>query len=114
MTIIKRATMTDKRQHAHELIDRVPDAQLSTVVGLLENMVDPALEDEEISDDEAQTVARSKEWFKHNPGTPIEEVAAELGFTMEQVSEPQGINLKRIVFSDDAKEISEQYRGTSR
>ena len=62
--------MSDTRQHAHELIDRVPEAQLSTVVGLLETIVDPALEDEDISEEEAQAVARSKEWFKRNPGTP--------------------------------------------
>ena len=77
--------MSDTRQHAHELIDRLPEAQLSTVVGLLEAIVEPALEDEEISEEEAQTVARSKEWFKHNPGTPFEEVVAELGLTMDQV-----------------------------
>jgi hypothetical protein len=71
--------MSDTRQHAHELIDRVPEAQLSTVVGLLETIVDPALEDEDISEEEAQAVARSKEWFKRNPGTPFEEVVAELG-----------------------------------
>jgi hypothetical protein len=77
--------MSDTRQHAHELIDQVPEAQLSTVVGLLETIVDPALEDEDISEEEAQAVARSKEWFKHNPGTPFEEVVAELGLTMDQV-----------------------------
>jgi hypothetical protein len=77
--------MSDTRQHAHELIDRLHEAQLSTVVGLLETIVNPALEDEDISEEEAQAAARSKEWFKHNPGTPFEEVVAELGLTMEQV-----------------------------
>jgi len=28
-------------QHAHQLIDRLPEAQLSTVVGLLQTIVDP-------------------------------------------------------------------------
>jgi len=32
--------MTD-RQHAHELIDRLPDMQISALVGLLETIVDP-------------------------------------------------------------------------
>jgi hypothetical protein len=48
-------------------------------------MVDSTFEDEEISEQETQAVARSKEWFKHNQGIPFEEVVAELGFTMEQI-----------------------------
>jgi hypothetical protein len=54
-------------------------------VGLLKTFVDAALEDEEIGDDEARAVARSKEWFKRNQGTPFEDVVAELGFTMDQI-----------------------------
>ena len=60
-------------------------------------MLDPAsralatapFEDEEIGEEEERAVARSREWFNHNPGTPIEDVAAELGFTMEQVRDYQ-------------------------
>jgi hypothetical protein len=74
-----------EREHAHELIDRLPEAQISALVGLLKTFVDPAYEDEEISEDETQAVTRSKEWFKNNQGTPFEDVVAELGFTMEQV-----------------------------
>lgn len=33
--------MTDTREHAHELIDRLPETQLSALVGLLETIVDP-------------------------------------------------------------------------
>ena len=75
----------DARQRAHELIDRLPETQISALVGLLKTIVDPAFEDEEIGEEEAQAVARSKEWFKNNQGTPFEDVVAELGFTMEQV-----------------------------
>ena len=53
--------MTDARQRAHELIDRMPDTQLSALVGLLEKTVDPGFEDEEISEQEEQAVARSRE-----------------------------------------------------
>ena len=74
-----------ERDHAHQLIDRLPETQLSALVGLLETLVDPAFEDEQIGEEEAQAVARSKEWFKSNQGTPVKDVAAELGFTMEQV-----------------------------
>jgi hypothetical protein len=42
-------------------------------------------EDEEISAEEDAAVARSKEWFKHNEGTPFEQVVSELSFTMDQV-----------------------------
>ena len=77
--------MNDARQHAHELIDRMPETQLSALVGLLETIVDPAFEDEEISEEEETAVAGSKEWFKHNEGIPFEQVVADLGFTMDQV-----------------------------
>lgn len=33
--------MSEDRQHAHELIDSLPEAQLSALVGLLETIVDP-------------------------------------------------------------------------
>jgi hypothetical protein len=33
--------MSETRQHAHELIDHIPESQLSTAVGLLEKILDP-------------------------------------------------------------------------
>lgn len=85
--------MSDPRQHAHQLIDRMPETQLSALVGLLETIVDPVagapadvpLEDEEIGEEEERAVARSREWFKHNQGIPFEQVVAECGFTMDQI-----------------------------
>jgi hypothetical protein len=76
-------SMSDTRQHAHELIDRMPEVQLSALVGLLETMVDPAIEDEEISDDEERAIAEAREWLKHNKPIPHEEVLAEFGLTLE-------------------------------
>jgi hypothetical protein len=35
--------MSETRQHAHELIDHIPEAQLSTAVGLLEKTIDPSV-----------------------------------------------------------------------
>lgn len=35
-----------EREHAHELIDRLPEPQLSALVGLLETIVDPVAGDE--------------------------------------------------------------------
>lgn len=58
---------------------------MSALVGLLETIVEPDFETEQISEEEELSAARSREWFKRNKGIPFEEVAAELGFTMEQV-----------------------------
>jgi hypothetical protein len=74
--------MTSEKEHAHALIDRVPQAQMSTVVRILESLF---LEDEKIGEDEEAAVARAKEWFKHNQGTPFEELVTELGFSMDEI-----------------------------
>jgi len=37
-----------------------------------------------------RAVADSKEWFKNNRGIPIEEAAADLGLTMEQIRSHKG------------------------
>ena len=81
------------KQHAHQLLDQLAPGQFEAVVRLLEVMTDPAtvsianapIDDEPVSEEEERAVAASKEWFKHNPGIPFEEVVADLGFTMEQV-----------------------------
>jgi hypothetical protein len=86
--------MTAESRHAHALLDRVPPDQLTAAVRFLEFLLlDPVsralaiapVEDEEISEEEEQAVARSKEWFQHNDGIPFEQVVAESGFTMEQI-----------------------------
>jgi hypothetical protein len=86
--------VVQERQQAHAYLDRLPPAQLSAVRSLLETMLpepvsralaNAPLEDEEISEEEKQTVARSREWFKNNQGTSFEDVVAELGFTMDQI-----------------------------
>jgi len=83
-----------ERQQAHAYLDRLAPDQLSAVRSLLATMlpdpVSPALanapnEDEEIGEEEEQAVARSREWFKSNEGTSLEDVAAELGFSMDQI-----------------------------
>ena len=90
-----RGPMTNAdKQHAHDLIERVPADQMTAAVRFLEFLllspVDRALatapvEDEEISEDEEQAVTRSKEWFKRNEGIPFEQVVAELGFSMDEI-----------------------------
>jgi hypothetical protein len=81
--------VSDPRQHAHQLIDRMPETQISALVGLLETIVDPVaaalaaapLEDEEISEEEEQAVAEARDWLKQNGGRgiPHEEAMRRLG-----------------------------------
>ena len=78
------------RENAHELIDRLPEAQVSALVGLMETMVRPVvaslrnapLEDETISEEEERAVAEARQWLKNNKAIPHEEVLAELGLTL--------------------------------
>ena len=81
--------MTGTRAHAHELIDRLPETQLSALVGLLETIVDPIaaalrnapIDDEPESEEEKQAVAEARDWLKRNggKGIPHEEAMSRLG-----------------------------------
>ncbi len=76
--------MTDTRRHAHELIDRLPETQLSGLVEFLETIVDPVAhtlrnappEDEEIGEEEERAVAQARDWLKSNGGRGIPHDAA--------------------------------------
>jgi hypothetical protein len=74
--------MRDTRQHAHELIDLIPEPQLSALVGFLETFVCPDETGGSLSNAERNAVAKADEWLKHNEPIPHEEVLAELGLTM--------------------------------
>jgi hypothetical protein len=81
--------MTDARQNAHRLIDRMPDQQLSALVGLLETIVDPVatalrnapIDDEPETEEEKQAVAEARVWLQRNgsKGIPHEEAMRRLG-----------------------------------
>jgi hypothetical protein len=80
------------KQQAHRMLDQLDPGQFDAVVRLLKVMTDPEtalhdapVDDEPESEDEERAVAASKEWFRSHPGIPLEEVAAELGFTLEQI-----------------------------
>ena len=87
--------LTNEKQQAHELIERLPPAQLTAVVGLLEAMLDPVsraitnapLDDEPESDEERRAVAEAKEWLQRHPGIPFEEVLADLGLTINDLED---------------------------
>jgi hypothetical protein len=65
-----------ERQQAHAYLDRLPPDQLSV-------LANASAEDEEISEEEEQSVPRSKEWFKNNQGSWLNDVAAELGYAIK-------------------------------
>jgi len=81
--------MTENREHAHELIDRLPETQLSALVGLLETIVDPAaaalrnapIDDEPETDEEKRDVAEARQWLRNHggKGIPHEEAMRRLG-----------------------------------
>ena len=81
--------MSDTRQHAHELIDQLPDTQLSGLVQFLETIVDPVAhalrnappEDEEIGEEEERAVSQARDWLKRNGGRgiPHDEAMRRLG-----------------------------------
>jgi hypothetical protein len=85
--------MSANRQHVEQLIGQLTPDRFEAIAHLLEVMLDPVarsivnapIEDEEISEDEEQGVARSKQWFKHHDGIAFEQVVADLGFTMDQI-----------------------------
>ena len=87
--------VTNPKQQAHELIDRISTAQASAVVGLITSMLDPVdraianapLEDEEISEEETRAVAASKAWLAEHPGEgiPHEEILREFGLSPEDL-----------------------------
>ena len=86
--------VTTDRQHAHELIDRLEQGQITTAVRFLEFMLaDPVLrsmatapfDDEPLTAEEAEALKRGDAWLaeRGGHGIPHEEVLAEFGLTME-------------------------------
>ena len=71
--------MNDTRQHAHQLIDRLPEMQLSGLVQFLETIVDPVaaalqnapFDDEPETEPEKLAVAEARDWLKNNGGKGI-------------------------------------------
>lgn len=81
--------MSDTRQQAHQLIDRMPETQLSGLVQFLEAIVDPVvaalrsapLDDEPETDDEKAAVTEARTWLHNNggKGVPHSEAMRRLG-----------------------------------
>jgi hypothetical protein len=89
-----------EKQQAHELIERLAPSQVSAVVGLLQAMLDPVaraianapIDDEPVTEEERQAVARSEAWFEERggKGIPMEDVMADFGLTMEDLARKDG------------------------
>jgi hypothetical protein len=80
------------KQHAHELIERLPASDVITVVRFLEFMLlDPVaraianapLDDEPVTDEDCKTIAAARD--PSTKFTPHEEFLAELGITQEEI-----------------------------
>jgi len=89
--------MSNPKEHAHELIDRLPPSQLTAVVGLLEAMLDPVsraiaqapIDDEPVTEEERKALAESEEWLKHHKPIPHEQVLADFGITQAEIDDYQ-------------------------
>jgi hypothetical protein len=88
----------EEKQHAHELVERLDAAQVTTAVRFLEFMLlDPVsraiaaapIDDEPITEAERQAVAEADEWLKHNKPIPFEDVLADFGLTTEDLEKQE-------------------------
>ena len=89
-----------EKQQAHELIEHLAPSQVSAVVGLLKAMLDPVsraiatapIDDEPVTEEESQAVARSEAWVEERggKGIPMQEVMAEFGLTVENLAGKDG------------------------
>lgn len=79
------------KQQAHLLLDQLGPAQFDAVVKLLEVLVQVD-DDEELTREERSAIEASREYFRQNTegGVSLEQVAADCGFTMEQVRDYKG------------------------
>jgi mRNA interferase RelE/StbE len=72
------------RQQAHDLIDRLPESQLSALVGFLESIVDPVtaalgaapVDDEEETPEERAAVAQARRSLERNGGKGVSHAEA--------------------------------------
>ena len=80
--------MTDK-QHAHDLLDRLPADQFAAILHLLEVMIDPVIrsiekasvEEEEITSKTAATLDKARTSLERGEGVSHEDLMREFGLT---------------------------------
>ena len=82
--------ITQERQQAQALLDRLSAEKLSAVRSLLEVLVDDE-DDEELTEEDRRAIAASRDYFeKGGQGISFEQVVADLGFTVDQVRGNKG------------------------
>jgi len=83
--------MTEPREQAHQLIDRLPETQVSALVGLLETIVDPVaaalskapIDEEPETGDEKHAAAEARDWLARRGGKGIPHDEAMRGLGLE-------------------------------
>ena len=81
----------EQKQHAHDLVDRLDDAQLDAFVHLLEVVIDPIahslanapIDDEPVTEQDLRDIAAARAAFDRGEDIPNEEVLPEFGLTVE-------------------------------
>jgi hypothetical protein len=79
--------MSNPKEHAHTLLDMLPEEKLTAVVGLLEVMVEPLsrslasapMEEEEITPDTAAALERARASLARGEGIPHGDMQREFG-----------------------------------
>ena len=79
--------MSDPKEHAHALLDMLPEEKLTAVVGLLEVMVEPLsrslasapVEEEELTPDTAAAIERARASLARGEGISHEDIRREFG-----------------------------------
>jgi hypothetical protein len=85
--ILLSMDFTQQREHAHSLLDALPDEKIAAVRGLLEVMVEPLsrslamarVDDEELTPETAAALDRARASLTRGEGVSHEEVLREFG-----------------------------------
>jgi hypothetical protein len=85
------SVVTNPKQEAHELIERLSTGQVIAAVGLFKAMLDPVsialanapIDDEPVSEEEARDIAEARAAAARGEVASNEEVLAEFGLTAE-------------------------------
>ena len=95
--------LNQEREQARMLLDMLPEEKLVAVVHLLKVMSDPVarslanapVDDEELTPETIKALDDSREWLRHNPGIPHEQVLEELGITQEEIDNYKSTTITR-------------------
>jgi hypothetical protein len=77
----------NEREHAHQLIDLLPESQISGLVQFLETIVDPltAADDEPVTSEDRLRLREGRMRLAQgkSASTPMDDVLAEFGLTQQ-------------------------------